>query len=87
MVDRRLIDLARGCRAAVLVRGCAACQPTSDSRRMPAAGAGWGSWCDQSENGSPSGIGRRQVPDRPPVFSHRDRSPMVIDRSTDLHMS
>ena len=31
--------------------------------------------------------GRRQWPDRPPVFSHRAISPMTIDRSPDLHMS
>jgi len=30
---------------------------------------------------------RRNVPERPPVFSHRAMSPMVIVRSADLHMS
>ena len=31
--------------------------------------------------------GRRQVPVLPPVFSHRASSPMLMDRSADLHMS
>src|SRR5713226_9146535 len=30
---------------------------------------------------------RRQLPERPPVFSQRQSSPMVIERSEDLHMS
>jgi hypothetical protein len=30
---------------------------------------------------------RRNGPDRPPVFSQRATSPMVIERSADLHMS
>lgn len=30
---------------------------------------------------------RRHTPERPPVFSHNASSPMVIDRSEDLHMS
>ena len=30
---------------------------------------------------------RRQVPDRPPIFSQSASSPIVIDRSVDLHMS
>jgi molybdate transport system permease protein len=30
---------------------------------------------------------RRQVPERPPAFSHSASSPMVMERSTDLHMS
>ena len=30
---------------------------------------------------------RRYVPDLPPVFSHRVRSPMTMERSADLHMS
>ena len=29
----------------------------------------------------------RQTPDRPPVFSQRASSPIVMPRSTDLHMS
>ena len=30
---------------------------------------------------------RRYGPDRPPVFSHSAMSPIVIERSADLHMS
>ena len=30
---------------------------------------------------------RRYVPDRPPVFSQRQRSPITMARSADLHMS
>ncbi len=30
---------------------------------------------------------RRYVPDLPPVFSHRTKSPMTMERSADLHMS
>ena len=36
---------------------------------------------------SPWSVGRCQRPERPPVFSHSARSPIVIARSTDLHMS
>ena len=41
----------------------------------------------QNPKGSDSSAGRRHVPERPPVFSHSESSPIVIERSTDLHMS
>ena len=67
--------------------GHVSCQPESDSREDARRVACEAVDANQSENGSASVTGRRQVPDRPPVFSHNDRSPIVIDRSTDLHMS
>ena len=36
---------------------------------------------------SGSAASRRNVPERPPVFSQRAMSPMVMLRSADLHMS
>ena len=41
----------------------------------------------QSAKSSPSAPGRRQMPERPPVFSQSASSPIVMHRSTDLHMS
>ena len=42
---------------------------------------------DQRPNRSESSDCRRHVPERPPVFSQSARSPIVIERSIDLHMS
>ena len=49
---------------------------------LPDAGADGGS--DRPMN---QRAGRRQVPELPPVFSHRASSPMLMERSADLHMS
>src|SRR5262249_45522330 len=38
-------------------------------------------------NGSEPSDWRRHVPERPPVFSQSCSSPIVIERSIDLHMS
>src|SRR5689334_17860484 len=53
-------------------RGRGEPRPESDK---PVSVPALGSYSAKSS--APSGRGRRQVPDRPPVFSHKDRSPIV----------
>ncbi len=67
----------------------------SDGGRGYGTRAGTGClWFSTGSGGEPvagehlsQSAGRRQCPDLPPIFSSRQTSPMVMPRSTALHMS